>query len=287
MSACKDAGFSIPGFATVSDARTEEKTTVLRQLAADPAMKATMERFKLCVPVLREMTQAEEQPSMSLISKTLVLGHNANFGTDHIAMRINKYNAISLEATKEIMEMGPYGRANEERTTLVDTLLHELAHCDHHDHDQAFHNRRIELKAFYLSQLRFASACGAGRKATTPWTWSGSFATIARSVKLLYSTLKTAFSATSQNATTRRGKTARTLGTRRGAGAGAGAGKRRRGNRGGQGGSASLKAALARISMGQPRARDAFSQRMHMSRAKQGPTKRATFANPLLVWKLN
>ncbi len=93
------------------------------------------------------MPQGEEQTSIALIAKTLVLGHNANLGQDHIAMRINKYNAISLEATKEIMEMGPYGRANEERTTLVDTLLHELAHCDHHDHD---HRRPFDCRKLHL-----------------------------------------------------------------------------------------------------------------------------------------
>ena len=253
----KHVGLSVPGFAIVLDARTAEKTKVLRSLASNPTIVEVMQNFNLCVPVIREMTLAEELPSKSS-SGSLVLGHNANFGTDHIAMRINKYNPVTLESTTQIMDMGPYGKANTDGESLIDTLLHELAHCDHGHHGKAFQDRRNELKAFYLSKLPFS---GTGRKAVASWSdsLSASFATITRRVQLLCSQLKTTFySATSLSTPRTRvrgGKAARLPLARRstaGAGAGAGAragaeaGKKRVKRR-----SSAFKAAVAR--MGPPR----------------------------------
>ena len=70
------------------------------------------------------------------------------------------------------LSLGPTSDPGDDSGSIIDTLIHELAHCDESEHDKAFEQRRIELKTFYLKQRRFQGRGRTAAAAAAPSTYN-------------------------------------------------------------------------------------------------------------------
>jgi hypothetical protein len=136
----------IPGIETIRSTSINEpgrqSMRTLIRLATDPGILKILEKKKLHIDELREQTEEEDKTC---------LGSNSGQG---------RSIGIKCKGRYDIKkEMGDTFTESDEPYTLVDTLIHELAHCDEGGgksagHDTKFHTRRKELKAIYMEELQ-------------------------------------------------------------------------------------------------------------------------------------
>ena len=164
----KDArlGFYAPGTIGQVKASDPRNQPLLESIASDPSLVKILQHYKYHIELLRDCTKEEEKQCY---------GHNAGMGQE-IALNCNSGNPVACDIT-----------TNDDSRTVMDTMLHEVAHCDESGglseynrkhHNKAFHDRRKELKQMYIeleSWKQKGTQLG-GKKKCSPWLsllWGG------------------------------------------------------------------------------------------------------------------
>ena len=158
-------GFYAPGIGQVK-ASDPKNQRVLESIASDPSLVKLLDLYNYHIESLTDSTKEEENKC---------LGHNVGMGQE-IAINCNTCNPFACDIT-----------TYEDSATVMDTMIHELAHCDEtgglseHNrkhHNKAFHDRRRELKRMYIefeSWKQKGTQLG-GKKKCSPWLsllWGG------------------------------------------------------------------------------------------------------------------
>eukprot|EP00730_Choanoeca_flexa_P001640 TRINITY_DN10721_c0_g1_i4.p2 TRINITY_DN10721_c0_g1~~TRINITY_DN10721_c0_g1_i4.p2 ORF type:complete len:584 (+),score=136.55 TRINITY_DN10721_c0_g1_i4:2795-4546(+) len=119
--------------------------TLLRKLGQDPAIRTIMKKYKWSVGLLKEFKPSMETGLVG-VTQGCLLGYNQNKG-EVIALRLR---------TDDFEGFRHYH-------IIIRTLLHELAHMVHSDHDANFHalNRLLNKEYDQLSHGRTAGSTAA------------------------------------------------------------------------------------------------------------------------------
>ena len=141
----------VPGIRTIRSISKNElgkrSMLLLIRLASDRGIIKILETKKLHIDELREQTSKECESCLGLNS-----GQGRSIGINCTPEASHRKYDIEKEKGNTLTE-------KDAPHTLVDTLIHELAHCDEtggktKGHDKKFHKRRKELKEIYRKELR-------------------------------------------------------------------------------------------------------------------------------------